>query len=322
MGRSWRYRPSTHLCRLKVTCGSRSMICAFAAAPRRPCARVMRPGRSEIVVVEDAGLAALVDVLAQDLVALLELDGELPVELGVERMQRDDVDDVLFARDEDRVVLDSAHAEADEIDDRKILRAVAGPGRDVAVVGRVGEAVHHAQVVGAGAGRLLLEDDLRGEELRAALAAACDQLVDLLVRVGLEGAHVLDVLLERRELDQAGMAQRDLLFVGERRGGGERRARDEHRGDKAPQRGGTRVHGISLSMSRRNAPGAMTCYPWARRTAMKYFTAVPRRATLGHPATMPAGFSGSAAGSVFSGGRERTITSWPVEHDRQNREHA
>src|ERR1700722_7292517 len=93
----WRYRPSTPLCRATVICGSSSTIHVFACGPT---------ARSEIVVIEDAGVAALVDVLAQQLLAVLELDGQRMVELGVELVQRDDVDHALVARDVDRVVLD------------------------------------------------------------------------------------------------------------------------------------------------------------------------------------------------------------------------
>src|SRR6476619_4010415 len=128
--------------------------------------------------VPDAGGAALAEVRAKYFVALENLHLELVLELAVERLERDHVEHVFFARDEDRAVLDFAHPEADEIGDRIVVR-LAGPGRDVAIARRLGQSVEKAQIERARAGLLLLHDDLRGKKLGAAFAFLRDQLVDV-----------------------------------------------------------------------------------------------------------------------------------------------
>src|SRR6476646_3631509 len=116
--------------------------------------------------VPDAGAAAFAEVGAQHYVALENLHLELVLELLVERLERDHVEHVFLARDEDRAVLDFAHPEADEIGDR-IVVGLAGPGGDVAIARRVGQSVKQAKIERARAGLLLLHDDLRGEKFRA-----------------------------------------------------------------------------------------------------------------------------------------------------------
>src|SRR6185503_4088261 len=112
--------------------------------------------------VPDAGIAALAEVRAKHFIAFENLHLELLLELLVERLERDHVEYVFLARDEDRAVLDFAHPEADEIGDR-IVVGLAGPSRDVAIARRVGQSVKQAKIERARAGLLLLHDNLRGE---------------------------------------------------------------------------------------------------------------------------------------------------------------
>jgi len=129
----------------------------------------------------------------------------------IEHVQRNDIHDILLARHKDRIGFDLAHPETDEIDDWIVL-ALAIPGGDIAVVGGVRESVKHAQIERAGAGQLLLHDDLRRKELVAIFPVLLYQVVDLLRLVTSRIADGLDVLVEVPELDQSGMADGDFLF--------------------------------------------------------------------------------------------------------------
>ena len=109
---------------------------------------------------------------------------------------------------EDGVVTDLSHSKADEVHDRVVV-STATPGRHVAVVTRGGDPVEEAQVERTGARLFLLHDDLRREELGATPALLLDQPVDVVAAL-LPRAQALDVMGEARELDYAGVADRDV----------------------------------------------------------------------------------------------------------------
>src|SRR5215472_2134853 len=114
-----------------------------------------------------------------------------------------------FSRDTKMVSsLISRTRKTDEVHDRVVVSSAA-PSRHVAVVTRGGDPVEEAQVERTGAGLLLLHDDLRREELGAAPTLLLDQPVDVVAAL-LPRAQALDVMGEARELDYAGVADRDV----------------------------------------------------------------------------------------------------------------
>src|SRR5690242_11094706 len=201
---------------------SASSIISASSADRRSFGKPAknRPAATLFPAVPDAGIAALAEVRAKHFITFENLHLELLLELLVERLERDHVEYVFLARDEDRAVLDFAHPEADEIGDR-IIVGLAGPSRDVAIARRVGQSVKQAKIERARASLLLLHDNLRGEKFRAAFARLRDQLVDVGGFVAFMLAQLLDVLGEGDELDQPGVAERDSVLGGSRRDPGE-----------------------------------------------------------------------------------------------------